>query len=75
MINLLIFLSKKFSFIKNFLDKLTEKHQALKIEQKPIDHKKLAEELAQLDLKRVVAYEKNGEASGYKKPNVIRVRR
>lgn len=78
MINLLFWLSKKF----NFIDKVISKIATMYAESKRKEEEKnipftieMAEKLAQEDLKKIVAYEKNGEASGYNKPVIVRARR
>jgi hypothetical protein len=50
-------------------------HNAKKIAVSPVQSKLLLEEQAKEEIRKITAYEKNGEASGYEAPRVVGVRR
>lgn len=72
MIKILIALSHKFKFIDNWLAKLVEEYGFQeKKESIPLLSKEQVEELCRGDLQRVVAYEKEGNSSGFPKPRIV----
>lgn len=75
MIKIILLIAKRIKFFKSFLERLSLAIEESKPKIQAQDLKKIAEERAQKDLERVMAYEKYGEASGYSKPIVLRVRR
>jgi hypothetical protein len=76
-IKIIIKLSIKLKAVDNFLNRLLFAYTQLKGQDQIAKEqiKKLAEKQAQQDLKRIVAYEKYGEASGFDKPIVARAGR
>lgn len=74
MIKIILFLAIKFEFVKSFIERLFAEYDKIK---KPVilpgeDFKEIALKNAQEDLKRVNAYEKYGEESGYPAPIIAR---
>lgn len=77
MIKLIIFIAKRFKPLDNFLSALflaSMAHNA-KSELQKAATKRLLEKQANEEIRKITAYEKNGEASGLEAPRVVGVRR
>lgn len=78
MIKVIIFIAKRFKPLDEFLSALLMAlmaHNAKSISVSPGQKKQLLEEQAKEEIRKITAFEKNGEASGYEAPRIVGVRR